>query len=110
IMPLNIPFVEGIIADYQHGPNSTAGFCRWRTAFCAPPEGTGPAVTVAQQIQTGAVDVLHHRTAQTHGIILLGFFTKTAELICTIIDAADEGDFTVHHHQFAMQPTEDIHP
>lgn len=60
--------------------------------------------------QREAVNVMHHRTFDLQCVVLLGAGAEVTQVIGGEVDAADEGDFPVDHHDLAMQAAEQVDP
>lgn len=69
------------------------------------------AVLAAEHGLAGEVMHLRHdRAAHLHGVVLLGFRAKVSHMVGRVVDAANESQVPVHHHDLAMHAAQQVQP
>jgi hypothetical protein len=56
------------------------------------------------------MDLGHQRAVDLHGVVLLGLGTEVLQVVGRVVDAADEGDLAVDHHDLAVHAAQQVRP
>jgi hypothetical protein len=83
-----------------------------RSCGAAPPLALLALVALAlgQRGVAEAVDLGHQRAADLHRVVLLGLGAEVGQVVGRVVDAADEGDLAVDHHDLAVHAAQQVRP
>ena len=85
-----------------------------RAELLAPAPPLAPLARVAQAFgERGvaeAMDLGHQRPVDLHRVVLLAFGAVVLQVVGRVVDAADEGDLAVDHHDLAVHAAQQVRP